>query len=185
MKFFEEIINDSEEEQELPERGPEWEENLQTVRNMLEDKGICYREQELPTGLHLFEFRISGQSMTVLASICIEEDPENCQINISYPFRAEPEFVYPLCTYLMKLSFQKRYGNFKYDEHDGEIYCQYTLPIAYGLHEDVLDNVFLTMLSSIFTCYDDIRRYAAGRYRRQVRDEIICNAQTLIIELSA
>ena len=100
-----------------------------------------------------------------------------------YPFQADREFVYPLCEKLAKENYPRRYGALQYDAEDGELSYRYSFPIRHGLHEDDFVAVLMAVLASAHASFDMVRQYAVGRFRRAEREDIICRAQKLIIEL--
>lgn len=60
---------------------------------------------------------------------------------------------------------------------------RYSFSVKHGLHEDDFRNAFMAVLISAHASYDVVKQYAVGRFRRADREEIICKAQKLIIEL--
>ena len=115
--------------------------------------------------------------------VYLEDDPRVCRIDAVYPFLAEPEFAYPLCEQMVKENYPRRYGALQYDGSDGELSYQYTFLITHGLYKDDFRTAFMAVVASANDSFDVVKQYAVGRFRRVDRDEIICKAQRLIIDL--
>lgn len=158
-------------------------ENMALIRSVFEDMNVRYREYVPQQGIYAFELGLTTDGKKLNMKVYLEEDPKVCRIDAVYPFQAEPEFVYPLCQKLVAENYQRRYGALQYDASDNELSYCYSFSVKHGLYEDDFRNAFMAVLVSAHASYDVVKQYAVGRFRRAEREEIICNAQKLIIEL--
>lgn len=164
-------------------RDEDMEDSMELIRGVFEDMELQYREYEQQRGVYAFELGVSEDDKRLCMKVYLESDPRACRIDAVYPFRAEPEFIYPLCAQLAKENYPRRYGALKYDESDGELSYQYSFPMTHGLHEDDFHDVFVSVLLSANSSYDVVKRCAIGRFQRAGQEEIIHKAQKLIAEL--
>ena len=158
-------------------------ENMALIRSVFEDMNVRYREYVPQQGIYAFELGLTTDGKKLNMKVYLEEDPKVCRIDAVYPFQAEPEFVYPLCVKLAAENYNRRYGALQYDASDNELSCRYSFSVKHGLHEDDFRTAFLAVVVSAHESYDAVKQYAVGRFRRGDREEIICRAQKLIIEL--
>ncbi|MBQ7000878.1 MAG: hypothetical protein IJN67_07515, partial [Oscillospiraceae bacterium] len=158
-------------------------ENMALIRSVFEDMEIHYREYVPQQGVYAFELGLTTDGKKLNMKVYLEEDPKVCRIDAVYPFQAEPEFVYPLCVKLAAENYNRRYGALQYDASDNELSYRYSFPVKHGLYEDDFRSAFLAVVASAHASYDVVKQYAVGRFRRADREEIICKAQKLIIEL--
>lgn len=165
----------------------EWDDNMKmsiaVIRDIFEEMEIHYHEYVPRSGVYAFEMGVTTDSKSFRIQIYLEDQPRVCRIDAVYPFQAEPEFVYPLCEQMVKQNYPKRYGALQYDELDGELSYQYTFLTTHGLNKDDFRTAFMAVVASANDSFDVVKQYAVGRFRRVDRDEIICKAQRLIIEL--
>lgn len=174
--------------QQFVEQIPEMEEDtmntcMDVVREYLDGKQMNYREFSIQEDIQTFELHLTSEEKGVLVKVFLQSDPAICRIDCIYPFRADKDFIFPLCEKMMAENYPRRFGALQYDASDGELSYRYSFPITHGLHRDDFDMVFMIVVASAFASYEDVRRFAAGRFRRADREEIICKAQKLIIEL--
>lgn len=158
-------------------------EHMALIRNVFEDMEVRYREYSPQSGVYAFELGLTTDGKKLNMKVYLEEDPKVCRIDAVYPFQAEPEFVYPLCVKLAAENYNRRYGALQYDASDNELSYRYSFSVKHGLYEDDFRTAFMAVLVSANASYDVVKQYAVGRFRRADREEIICNAQKLIIEL--
>ena len=158
-------------------------ESMALIRSVFEDMKVHYREYAPQSGVYAFELGLTTDGKKLNMKVYLEEDPKVCRIDAVYPFQAEPEFVYPLCVKLAAENYNRRYGALQYDASDNELSYRYSFSVKHGLYEDDFRNAFMAVLISAHESYDMVKQYAVGRFRRADREEIICNAQKLIIEL--
>lgn len=158
-------------------------ENMALIRSVFEDMNVKYWEHVLQPGAYAFELGLTTDGKKLDLKVYLEEDPKVCRIDAVYPFRAEPEFVYPLCVKLAAENYNRRYGGLQYDASDNELSYRYSFSVKHGLHEDDFRNALMAVVICAHESYDMVKQYAVGRFRRAEREEIICNAQKLIIEL--
>jgi len=165
----------------------QWDENtvscMERVRGVLDGMELRYREYVQQPGVYAFEFGLGTDGKKLQIKIYLEAEPRTCRIEAVYPFLAEPEFAYPLCAKLAQENYPKRYGALQYDPSDQELSYRYSLPIRHGLYEDEFNTVLMAVVVSANATYDTVKQYAIGRFRRPEREEIICKAQKLIVEL--
>jgi len=157
--------------------------NMVLIRSVFEDMEVRYREYVPQQGVYAFELGLTTDGKKLNMKVYLEEDPKVCRIDAVYPFQAEPEFVYPLCLKLAAENYQRRYGALQYDASDNELSYRYSFSVKHGLYEDDFRGAFLAVVASAHASYDVVKQYAVGRFRRADREEIICKAQKLIIEL--
>lgn len=155
------------------------------VREYLDGKQMNYREFSIQEDIQTFELHLTSEGKGVLVKVFLQSDPEICRIDCIYPFRADKDFIFPLCEKMMAENYPRRFGALQYDASDGELSYRYSFPITHGLHRDDLDMVFRIVVASAFASYEDVRKFAAGRFRRADREAIVCKAQKLIIELDS
>lgn len=158
-------------------------ENMALIRSAFEDMEVRYREFTPQSGVYAFELGLTTDGKKLQLKVYLEEDPKVCRIDAVYPFQADPEFVYPLCVKLATENYNRRYGALQYDASDNELSYRYSFPIRHGMHEDDFRSAFMAVLASAHASYDVVKQCAVGRFRRAEREEIICKAQKLIIEL--
>lgn len=158
-------------------------ENMALIRSVFEDMEVRYREFTPQSGVYAFELGLTTDGKKLQLKVYLEEDPKVCRIDAVYPFQADPEFVYPLCVKLATENYNRRYGALQYDASDNELSYRYSFPIRHGMHEDDFRSAFMAVLASAHASYDVVKQCAVGRFRRAEREEIICKAQKLIIEL--
>lgn len=158
-------------------------ENMALVRSVFEDMEVRYREYIPQSGVYAFELGLTTDGKKLQLKVYLEEDPRVCRIDAVYPFQADPEFVYPLCVKLATENYSRRYGALQYDASDNELSYRYSFSVKHGLYEDDFRTAFMAVLVSANASYDMVKQHAVGRFRRADREEIICNAQKLIIEL--
>ena len=158
-------------------------ENMALIRSVFEDMEVRYREFTPQSGVYAFELGLTTDGKKLQLKIYLEEDPRVCRIDAVYPFQADPEFAYPLCAKLAAENYNRRYGALQYDASDNELSYRYSFPIRHGMHEDDFRSAFMAVLASAHASYDVVKQCAVGRFRRAEREEIICKAQKLIIEL--
>ena len=158
-------------------------ENMALIRSVFEDMEVRYREFTPQSGVYAFELGLTTDGKKLQLKVYLEEDPRVCRIDAVYPFQADPEFVYPLCVKLATENYNRRYGTLQYDASDNELSYRYSFPIRHGMHEDDFRSAFMAVLASAHASYDVVKQCAVGRFRRAEREEIICKAQKLIIEL--
>jgi len=158
-------------------------EHMALIRSVFEDMEVRYREYVPQQGVYAFELGLTTDGKKLNMKVYLEEDPKVCRIDAVYPFQAEPEFVYPLCVKLAAENYNRRYGALQYDASDNELSYRYSFSVKHGLYEDNFRTAFMAVLVSANASYDMVKQYAVGRFRHADREEIICNAQKLIIEL--
>lgn len=158
-------------------------EDVSLLRNLFRRLGLLYREF-IPEGSDAYAFEITETGRNSFRiRIYLEKEPRVCRIDAVYPFYAEEAFTYPLCTELIKENYSRRFGCLKYDETDGELMYQYAFRIPEGLREREFRENLASVLVSATSCFDGVKKYALGRFRKKERQDVICNAQTLIMEL--
>ena len=164
-----------------------WNETMQeaidVVHRVFRRKNWKYRDYTHQKGVKAFELGLREDGKLLHVKVYLEAITKVCRIDAVYPFLAEREFVYPLCEKLAKENYPRRYGALQYDAKDGELSYRYSFPIRHGLHEDDFVNVLMAVMASAHASFDVVKQYAVGRFRRADREEIICKAQKLIIEL--
>lgn len=158
-------------------------ENMALIRSVFEDMEVRYWEYVPQQGVYAFELGLTTDGKKLNMKVYLEEDPKVCRIDALYPFQAEPEFAYPLCAKLAAENYNRRYGALQYDASDNELSYRYSFSVKHGLHEDDFRTAFMAVLVSAHESYDVVKQYAVGRFHRADREEIICKAQKLIIEL--
>lgn len=165
----------------------QWDENtvscMEQVRSVFDGMELQYREYVQQPGVYAFELGINTDGRTLRVKVYLESEPKTCRIDAIYPFQAEPDFAYPLCAKLAQENYPRRYGALQYDPSDQELSYRYSFSIRHGLYEDDFGNVLAAVVSSANASYDAVKQYAIGRFRRPDREEIICKAQKLIVEL--
>lgn len=165
----------------------QWDENtvscMERVRSVFDGMELHYREYVQQPGVYAFELGIGTDGKNLRVKVYLEAEPKTCRIDAVYPFQAEPEFVYPLCAKLAQENYPRRYGALQYDPSDQELSYRYSFPVRHGLNEDDFRTILLAVVTSANASYDAVRQYAIGRFRRPDREEIICKAQKLIVEL--
>ncbi len=165
----------------------QWDENtvscMERIRSVFDGMKLHYREYVQQPGVYAFEFGIGNDGKNLRVKVYLEAEPKTCRIDAVYPFQAEPEFVYPLCAKLAQENYPRRYGALQYDPSDQELSYRYSFSIRHGLHEDDFSAVLMAVVASANSSFDVVKQYAIGRFRRPDREEIICKAQRLIVEL--
>ena len=159
------------------------EESAVVITRALRDLGCLYRGYVHQRGIYAFEFSLTNDCKKLQMKIYLESDLKVCRIDAVYPFQAEPEFVYPLCAKLAAESYPRRFGSLQYDPSDHELSYRYSFSVNHGLYEDDFRSAIQAVAVSAYASYDVVKQYAVGRFRRADREEIICRAQKLIIEL--
>lgn len=159
--------------------------DVSLLRNLFRRLGFLYREF-IPEGgdVQAFEITETGRNAFRIR-VYLEREPRVCRIDAVFPFYAEEAFTYPLCAELIRENYSKRFGSLKYDEEDGELMYQYAFRIPDGLRETEFRENLAAVLVSATACFDEVKKYALGRFRKKERREIICTAQSLIMELDA
>lgn len=165
----------------------QWDENtvscMERVRSVFDGMNLQYREYVQQPGVYAFELGIGTDGKSLRVKVYLEAEPKTCRIDAVYPFQAEQDFAYPLCAKLAQENYPRRYGALQYDPSDQELSYRYSFPIRHGMYEDDFRTVFLAVVTSANASYDTVKQYAIGRFRRPDRQEIICKAQKLILEL--
>ena len=161
------------------------EEYKQVVRDVLEEMELKFSEHEHSEDIYAFKFGLTLEGKYLDIAIYLESDPQVCRIDAVYPFRAETDFVYPLCEKMAKENYPRRYGALQYDANDGELSYRYSFPIRHGLYEDVMADVLRAVIVSADRSFDVVKQFAIGRLKRAEREECICKAQKLIVELDS
>lgn len=174
-------LRDGDDEEDI--RSDVVDEAAETIRSVFEEMELHYREYEHQKNVHAFELGLSAKGNTLRAKVYLEAEAEVCRIDAIYPFLADRAFAYPLCEKLAQENYPRRFGALQYDARDGELSYRYSFPITHGLYGDDFRKIFLAVAASANASYDVVRQYATGRFRRDVRAEITCRAQELIIEL--
>lgn len=165
----------------------EWDEDMEesaaVIRRVFRDLGCPYRGYVHQRGIYAFEFSLMDDYKKLQMKVYLEADLRVCRIDAVYPFQAEPEFVYPLCVKLAAENQKSRYGALQYNPSDNKISHRYSFSVKHGLCEDDFRTAFMSVVISANACYDVLKEYAAGRFQQSDRDEIICKARKLIMEL--
>ena len=172
-------------EPEVPDWGPEMLRNIETIRDVFGDMDVKHREYFQRENIYAFELSATNEGRELCVKVFVEEDPMCCRIDAIFPFKAEPEFAWPLCAKLAAENYNNRYGALQYDASDQELSCRYSFSIKHGLYGDDFYDALHCVLWCAFECYDAVKHCAVGRFRRSEREQIICKAQNLIIELDA
>ena len=166
--------------------GDVWNETMQeaiaVVHRVFRKKNWKYRDYTQQKGVKAFELSLREDGKLLRVKVYLEAITKVCRIDAVYPFQAEWEFVYPLCEKLVKENYPCGYGALQYDAEDGELNYRYSFLIHHGLHEDDFMIVLMAIMASAHASYDVVKQYVVGRFRKVERDEIICQAQKLIIE---
>lgn len=159
------------------------EENIDAVRSVLGDMNLHYRDYVYQKGVHAFELGVRAEGNVLKMKVYLEASPRVCRIDAIYPFQPDPIFTYPLCEQIVKENYRRRFGALQYDARDGELSYRYSYPIIDGLNQKQFRTLFLTVAASAKESFEIMRQYSAGRFRKDVRQEVTCKAQRLIIEL--
>lgn len=153
------------------------------LRSLFRRLGLLYREFT-PEGSDIQAFEITETGRNAFRiRVYLEREPRVCRIDAVFPFYAEEAFTYPLCAELIRENYSRRFGGLKYDADDGELMYQHAFRIPEGLRESEFRENLVSVLVGATSCFDGVKKYAIGRFRKKERREIICNAQALIIEL--
>jgi len=159
------------------------EESIGTVRSVFEKMGMEVREYIPQQDVFAFEANVRVQGKRFVMRVYLEEDTRVCRIDADFPFQAEEEFRFPLALKMAEENYPRRFGALQYDAEDGSLSYQYTFQISHGMHRDEFKNAFKAVVFSAGDSYDAVKRYACGRYNKAERNDLICLAQQLIIEL--
>lgn len=183
MEALKSVLPHMEEEEDEDTWDETMEDAMDVVHRVFRKRNWKYRDYVHQKGVRAFELGIRENGKLLRMKVYLEASPRVCRIDAVYPFQAEREFIYPLCEKLMKENYPRRFGALQYDERDSELSYRYSFPIRHGLHEDDFQMAFMAVMASAHASYDAVRQYAVGRFRKADRDDIICRAQKLIIEL--
>ena len=155
------------------------------IRDYFDERNIRYREHR-KNGLDVFSLnlQIGDQENLEVNIYLLDENPETCRIEAVYPFRAQPEFAYPLYAVLARENYFRRFGGLFCDERDGELSYRCSLPIMHGLHPEDFKTIFLAVVASATECRSFIEQAAAGKLTDPQREAIIRRSQNLITVLS-
>ena len=159
------------------------EEAMEVIHRVFRKRNWKYHDYTHQKGVKAFEMGIRENGKLLHVKVYLESSAKVCRIDAVYPFQAEREFAYPLCEKLVKENYPRRFGALQYDERDGELSYRYSFSIRHGLYEDDFQNLLMAVMASAYASYDVVKQYAVARFRKAERDDIICQAQKLIIEL--
>ena len=154
------------------------------VKEFLDSNNWHYGTTKLREDIVLFEFALGTNNVRLRMRIHIEENPNVCRIDAILPILADATYEYPLCKKLASENYMKRFGSFKYDEQDGEISYEYSFLAHPDNLKDDLDTYFHAVTGTASSCYDDIRKYCAGRFKSKEVSDIVKKANDLVREIS-
>ena len=154
------------------------------VRKVLDDMEIQYDDTPKSCSKHVFSFTARDKHKKMTVRIVLLEDFRTCRIDVVYPFEAVRELDFVLCRELAGENYIMRYGSVKYDRNDGELLYQYSFPLFDSMDEAYFHDILLMVLGSASDAYDSVKRFADGRFYKDERNEITCDAQNLIIEVN-
>jgi hypothetical protein len=183
QKFAEGNHSDEDDEPENDSTDIDLEEEISLVREVFKKMDLHFRDYRHQRGVHTFELGIRENGKQLRMKIYLEADPKVCRMDAIYPFTADKEFAYPLCEKLLEENYPRRYGALEYDARDGELAYRYSFPMTHGLYKDDFRTIFLTVIKSAMTSFDTVKQYATGRFRKDIRKNIIDQVQKLLNEL--
>ena len=160
-------------------------ENIRLVREVFQQMDLKFRDHS-PIGrksIRIFELGVDEDGKRLRMKVYLEASAKACRIDALYPFAADESIAYPLCEMLAKQNYPLRFGGLKYDARDGELSYSYSFPTANGLHRNDFERMFLTVIAAAYKQYDTVRTYANGRFRKDVRQQIVDKTQTLLNEI--
>lgn len=154
------------------------------VRAFFDRHQLHYIQRVSEADISIYEMRFSKKHISYIVRVALESRPKACRIDVVYPFSAEKIYEYPLCKALAKENFRYRFGAWQYDERDGEVSFRYSYSISHGIYEDDLQNIFGAMLKVVEECYDVILKNCVGKYKRNEKEEILNELNTLADDLN-
>lgn len=170
-----------------PDEDDAWDENMddnmEIIHSVFREMDLHYRDYIHQKGVRAFELGVSNKGKSLRMKVYLESVARVCRVDAIFPFQADRAFEYPLCDKMASENYPRRFGALQRDPKDGELSYRYSFPILRGLDEETFRTVFMAVIASAFASYDVIKQYAVGRFRKPTRDDIICRAQELIIEL--
>ena len=158
-------------------------EEIILVRDVFEDMGLHFQDYCHQKGVHAFRLGVCEDDKCLRMKVYLESFPKVCRVDAIYPFIAEQEFTYPLCEKLLEESYPRRFGALQYNASNKELSYRYSFPITHGMYKDDFQLVFLAVVKSAIESFDTVKQYAIGRFRNNIRQEIIDHAQNLLNEL--
>ncbi len=158
------------------------------IESVFARKQWKYRKSELKDGLDLYTlgFNVDNWRAGIQMKVYVGADPAHCLIVAAIPDHCEKLYEYNLCTLLASINRKIRYGDFKYDESDGEITLEHCLYTGKGLNPDTFELMFRLVLNTADsdTYAPMIRRCAIGKFDESERQDIINRVSSLIKDLS-
>ena len=162
-------------------------ENIEVVRQVLSAEEIEF-EEHFDDNAYSFLFNCAAKDNAIQFRVSVDLELVQgacvCRIVVIFPFIADPDFRFPLCEKILELNYNKRYGCLHYDARDNELSYRYSFVSHQHINADNFLYVLQAVLSSVAVNYEDLRRYAYGRFSAQQRKNIICSCQRHIIELT-
>lgn len=158
-------------------------EQVALVESFLDEHNWHYSKRKPRPDVVLFEMGLVVEGVHTRLQISVETNPRHVRLSCILPISVESAFAYPVCEYIAKKNYFKRYGCLKYDESDGELSYEYGMPINNGLEDEFLDRFVFLITTSAVEDYDTLRRLAVGRVKKKAASNILSNVNKLIEEL--
>ena len=171
----EEEDEDDDEEEEEPlsdEEKQNMADVIAVIKEVLDEDELSYNTRKPREDIEVIEFGFTIKGIRLRVSIGIEARPNVCRLNCVLPIVADQTFDYPLCKFLNDESYSRRFGAFKYDQRDGELSYEYSFLINHGLHKDDFKIYFNAVIGSSLSCFDTLRRYSVGRFKKKELEEL-------------
>lgn len=133
-----------------------------------------------------FYLGLDVNGIALRIKVFVEKNPAICRLDVILLANIDKESEYPLCRLLAQKNKRHRLGVFKYidsyykGEPRGEVCYQYSFFITNGLTEKTLDTVFETAIRESAQSFEDIKKYADGRFRNAETAEILQSVSDLL-----
>ena len=159
-------------------------EQVVIVEEFFDEHDWHYSKSQHRPDVVLFEMGLVVEGVHTRLQVSVETNPRHVRLSCILPVLVEPAFAYPVCEYIAKKNYFKRYGCLKYDESDGELSYEYGMPINNGLDDELLARFVYLITSSAVEDYDTLRRLAVGRVKKKDSSNILSKINQLIEELA-
>lgn len=154
------------------------------VRRFLVEKELVFSDRRLSENAVLIELGVNYDSISLKVRIILENKPMCCRLDVVMPICADKLYAYPLCRLIVKENFDKRLGCIKYNESSGELLYQYAFLTSNGMNMDDFGHSLLATIGSSASVYNELRRFAVGKFKSSEISEIIETSDALIRDIS-
>lgn len=161
-----------------------FEDSVSTAENFFIKNKWKYKKAVLAEDAVVFYLGFTAHSIALRVKVFVENNPAVCRIDVILPAVIDKTYEHPLCRLLNRKNSKQPIGVFKYICNDGstagEVPCQYSFFISNGLTADALDTALKEMIRYCVYAFDDIKKYADGKFTNKEINEIFQSILNLL-----